>query len=107
MKRMILVTTLVAASLPWLDGCVERTVYVQQPPPGQGQPGETVVTEAPPALCGLVVVAGHWAGYRGVPGRWAYNVTCARVCVGWRGWAHPRSSRKNSSNWACIGARIP
>jgi hypothetical protein len=60
-------------------GCVQRTVYVRQPPPppgavepAQDQPAE-VVTEAPPAPQVEVQVAAPGPGYVWTSGYWAWH----------------------------------
>jgi len=61
-------------------GCVQRTVYVRQPPPpspaavepAPDQPAE-VVTEAPPAPQVEVQVVAPGPGYVWTPGYWAWH----------------------------------
>jgi hypothetical protein len=74
-------------------GCVQRTVYVRQPPPPPGavepapeQPAEVVVTEAPPAPQVEVRIAAPGPEFVWTPGYWAWHGHW--VWVGGR-WARP------------------
>jgi len=73
-------TLLASAVIPAIFiGCVQRAVYVRQPPPppaavepAPNQPAE-VVTEAPPAPQVEVQVVAPGPGYIWTPGYWAWH----------------------------------
>ena len=87
--RFVVSSVFAAASLALLSGCVERTVYVQQPPPGQS--GEVVVAQAPPAP--LVDVQGYapGPGYFWVPGYWSWQGHWVWIAGCWTIQPHPHA----------------
>ena len=89
-------------------GCVQRTVYVRQPPPrptavepGPEQPAE-VVTEAPPQPQSEVIVVRPGPEFVWTPGYWAWHGRW--VWVGGR-WVYPPRRRAVwvSGHWAPRG----
>jgi hypothetical protein len=94
MKKSLFATTclLGLASLSIFTGCVERTVYVRGPRPAVVQePGEVVVTEAPPPLQQEVVVAAPGPNYFWVPGYWAWHGHWVWVGGNWTLRPHPHA----------------
>ena len=86
--KLMLSSVLAAASLALMGGCVERTVYVQQPPPGQ--PGE-VVTASPPAPQVEVIGVAPGPGYYWVPGYWAWQGRWVWIGGCWTIRPHPHA----------------
>src|SRR5262245_57465782 len=88
MKLRFALVALAVGSL-FFTGCVERTVYVSQPPPGA--PGEVVVTQAPPPLQSEVIVASPGPNYYWVPGNWVWRDRWVWVGGRWVLRPHPRA----------------
>jgi hypothetical protein len=87
--RFIATAILAASSLPLLSGCVERTVYVRQPPPGQY--GEVVVSEIPPAPQAEVVGVSPGPAYVWVPGYWTWQGRWVWIGGCWTIRLHPHA----------------
>jgi hypothetical protein len=94
-KNILIYGALVGATITLVSGCVERTVYVQSPPP----PGAPVVTEAPPPPQTEVVVAAPGPGYFWVPGYWSWQGRWIWVGGCWRVRPHPHAVWV-SGHWA-------
>ena len=88
MKKNILICGLAGMlAVSVLGGCVERTVYVQGPPP----PGAVVVNEAPPTPPAEVVVAAPGPAYSWVPGYWSWQGRWVWVAGCWKARPHPHA----------------